>query len=80
MTITEILQSVRFVVDHKGKPTAALLDIGVWDEFLGLLEDIEDDQLVRDRLKHWRSKQGWVRWEDVDADLEDDAVRTVDQG
>jgi hypothetical protein len=27
MTVTEILQSVQFVVDRDGKPTAAMLDM-----------------------------------------------------
>ena len=78
MTITEVLQSAHFVVDHDGKPTAVVLDIEVWDAFLSALEDVEDDALVRDRLKNWRTKQGWTRWEDVDAELESDDLSAVD--
>lgn len=77
MTVTEILQSVQFVVDRDGKPTAAMLDINVWEAFLSLLESIEDVGLIRDRMKNWRSKEGWTRWEDFEAELEADALPTV---
>jgi hypothetical protein len=78
MTVTEVLQSAQFVVDRDGKPTAVVLDIAVWDAFLSALEDVEDDALIRDRLKNWRTKQGWTRWEDVDSELESDALPPVD--
>ena len=77
MTIAEILQSVQFVVDQDGKPTAAVLDIRAWEAFLLMLEDIEDADLIRDRLKNWRSKEGWTRWEDFESELETDALPTV---
>ena len=73
MTVAEVLQSAHFVVDHEGKPTAVVLDIAVWEALLSALEDIEDDELIRDRLKNWRTKQGWTRWEDFESELEDDA-------
>ncbi len=78
MTITEILQSVQFVVDQDGKPMAAMLDMSVWEAFLSLLENIEDVGLIRDRMKNWRSKEGWTRWEDFEAELEVDALPTMD--
>lgn len=64
VTVTEILRSVRFVVDQDGKPTAAMLDMTAWEAFLSMLEDIEDVALIRERMKSWRSKEGWTRWED----------------
>ncbi len=79
MTATEILQSVQFVVDQSGKPTAAMLDMRAWEAFLSLLEDVEDGELIRDRMKNWRSKQGWTRWEDFEAELEADAISPVGQ-
>jgi hypothetical protein len=78
MTITEVLQSAHFVVDRNGKPTAVVLDIAVWDAFLSALEDVEDNALLRDRLKNWRTKQGWTQWEDIDSELASDALPTVD--
>ena len=77
MAVAEILQSVQFVVDRDGKPTAAMLDIGAWDTFLSMLEGIEDIGLIRDRMKNWRSKEGWTRWEDFEAELEANALPTV---
>ena len=78
MTVTEILQSVQFVVNQEGKPTAAMLDISVWEAFLSMLEDLEDIELVRDRMKGWRIKEGWTRWEDFEAELETNALPAVD--
>jgi len=69
MTATEILQSVQFVVDQNGKPTAAMLDMRAWEAFLSLLEDVEDGELIRDRMKNWRSKEEWTRWEDFEGEL-----------
>lgn len=77
MAVTEILQSVQFVVGRDGKPTAAMLDIGAWDTFLSMLEGIEDIGLIRARMKNWRSKEGWTRWEDFEAELEANALPTV---
>jgi accessory colonization factor AcfC len=78
MTVTDVLRSAHFVVDQEGKPTAVVLDIGVWEALLTALEDIEDVELARERLKNWRSKQGWTRWEDFEAELDADGVSTVD--
>jgi hypothetical protein len=78
MTITEVLQSAHFVVDHKGKPTAVVLDIAVWDALLSTLEDIEDNEIVRERLKNWPSKQGWTPWEDFESELDADGLPPVD--
>jgi hypothetical protein len=69
MTVTEILQSVKLVIDHNGKPTAALLDMDAWEAFVSKLEDIEDVELIRERMASWREKTGWTRWEDFEAEL-----------
>ena len=79
MTVTEVLKSAHFVVDHEGNPTAVVLDIAVWDSFLSALEEVEDSELVRERLKNWRTKQGWTRWEDFEAELDADALPSVDR-
>ncbi len=47
MTISEVLESVRFVVDRAGKPTAAVVDIEAWESFVQALEDLEDNHLLR---------------------------------
>jgi hypothetical protein len=42
MGVTELLQSVQFVVDHEGKRKAVQVDLETWEELLDLLEDLED--------------------------------------
>jgi hypothetical protein len=78
MTVTELLKSIRFVVDQQGKPTAALLDMEAWEAFLSMLEDGEDAELIRERTRNWRSKEGWTRWEDFEAELAADGLSTLD--
>jgi hypothetical protein len=78
MSATEILQTVQFVVDQDGKPTAAVLNMRAWEAFLSILEDMEDVELVRDRMKNWRSKKGWTRWDDFEKELTSDALPSVD--
>lgn len=80
MTITEVLQSVHFMVDQSGKPTAAVVDMPAWEAFLQALEDIEDNQLVRDRLHAWRSKAGWTAWKDFEQEMAGDDLSDLDQG
>jgi hypothetical protein len=78
MALQEISQSVQFVVDQQGKPTAAVVAIETWEAVLSLLEDLSDSKLVRERLAHWRSKEGWTPWEEFEAELDGDAIQTVD--
>ena len=78
MTVAEILKSMQFVIDREGKPTAALLDMDAWNAFVSMLEDMEDVELIRERMKTWHSKDGWTRWEDFEAELEADGLSTLD--
>ena len=78
MTVTEILGSVQFVVDQDGNPTAAVLSMEAGESFLSLLEDMEDVELIRDRMHNWRTKKGWTRLEDFEAEIEPDALPRVD--
>jgi len=48
MTVPEILDSVQFVVDRSGKPTAAMLDINIWADLRIILEELEDKKLIQD--------------------------------
>ncbi len=70
--VTDILKSVHFLVDQEGRPTAAVLDIEAWEEFLSLLEELEDIQLTEARAKNWRSKEGWTPWESFEHELDAD--------
>jgi hypothetical protein len=78
VTVTEILRSIKFVVDQEGKPTAVLLDMNAWEAFLSMLEDIEDVELIWERAKNWHTKEGWARWEDFGAELEADGLSALD--
>jgi len=77
-SLSSNLKSMQFVIDREGKPTAALLDMDAWNAFVSMLEDMEDVELIRERMKTWRSKEGWTRWEDFEAELEADGLSTLD--
>jgi hypothetical protein len=47
MSVAEILQNVRFVVDSDGTKKAVLLDYSLWEELLTQLEDLEDAEEIR---------------------------------
>ena len=47
MSVTDLLETARFVVDGKGNKTAVILDYAVWEELLTLLEDMEDAAEIR---------------------------------
>ncbi len=75
MPVTELLQSVRFVVGNEGKPTDAVIAIDVWNELVEWLEDLEDAQLVRDGLAKVRAAgspeaAGLVPWSQITAELD----------
>jgi hypothetical protein len=47
MALTDILKSVKFVVNPKGKKFAVLVDIDIWEQIVTLLEDIEDAEEIK---------------------------------
>jgi hypothetical protein len=47
MTITEILRSVKFVVEPDGHQSAVVVDLNVWEEIVALLEDAEDAEEIK---------------------------------
>ncbi len=66
MSIKELLQSAKYLVDANGKKRAVLVDVQVWEELLTLLEDSEDAEEVR-QLRE--SKPEYVPWEQAKAEL-----------
>jgi hypothetical protein len=52
MTISDILNSVKFVVDPNGQQSA-VVDMEVWEQIVTLLQDAEDT----DEMKNARSVQ-----------------------
>jgi hypothetical protein len=47
VTASEALAEVKFVVGADGQPTAALLDIESWRTVVALLEEAEDQSVLR---------------------------------
>ena len=75
MTISETLKDVKFVVGPDGQPTAALVDITAWQRVVDLLEEAEDQGLLRAYLTRRRvvrspEELGLVSWEQAEAELD----------
>jgi hypothetical protein len=69
-----VLQSVQFVT-IKGK-RLAVLDAEDWEALIEWLEDVEDLKIARSAVAKLkaaggdRSRAGWLKWEDVEKELE----------
>ena len=59
MTIAEILETVRFVVNPSGQKSAVMVDLDVCEEIVTMLEDHEDAEemkqakMVREETVPW---------------------------
>jgi len=71
MTITELMQTVQFLVDTNGDKKAVVFDYAVWDELLTLLEDLEDAEDIR-RLRE--AKEETVPWEQAKVELRSEGI------
>jgi hypothetical protein len=59
MTVAEILNSVKFVVEPNGHRSAVVVDLEVWKQIVSILEDAED----ADDIKKARSiKEESIPW------------------
>ena len=47
MTIADILNSVKFVVDSDGQQSAVMVDMDVWEQIVTLLQDAEDTEEIK---------------------------------
>ena len=47
MTVADILNSVKFVVNPDGHQSAVVVDLEVWEQIVTLLEDIEDTEEIK---------------------------------
>ena len=75
MTVNEALEQVQFVVGPDGQPTAALVNIGAWRSLMALLEEAEDQGLLRAYLARRQSARspedlGLVPWEQAEQVLD----------
>ena len=66
MTIAEILNSIKFVVEPDGHQSAVVVDLDVWEQIITLLEDTEDAE----EMKQARSiKEEMIPWKTAKKDL-----------
>jgi hypothetical protein len=68
MSVDELLQAARFLVDAEGNKKAVVVDYALWEELLTLLEDLEDAEEIQ-RLKE--SGEETIPWEQAQAELEE---------
>jgi hypothetical protein len=47
MTISEILEKVKFVINPGGKKSAVVVDLDIWEEIVTMLEDAEDAEEIK---------------------------------
>ncbi|MCL4530846.1 MAG: hypothetical protein M1282_15730 [Chloroflexi bacterium] len=47
MTIADILNSIKLVIDPDGHQSAVMVDLDVWEQIVTLLEDIEDAEEIK---------------------------------
>lgn len=71
MTVSETLEHVKFVIGADGQPTAAMLDIEAYRTLVSMLEEAEDQGLLRAYLARRRTAQspeemGLISWEQAD--------------
>ncbi len=66
MSVNELMQSIRFVVDAHGKKAGVILDLDVWEKIVVLLEDLEDAEEMK---KARTLREETVSWDAAKADL-----------
>ena len=72
MSITDILDSVQYVVDKQGRQTAVQLDLATWKMLQLLLEDIAEDERLgqlMDEVKDDERLEGETAYEAYQAYL-----------
>lgn len=67
MTVADILNSVKFVVDPNGQQSAVVVDMEVWEQIVTLLEDLEDAEEIR---KARSVKEENIPWKKAKKDLD----------
>ena len=66
MTITDILNSVKFVVESDGHQSAVVVDMEIWEQIVTMLEDGEDAE----EIKHARViKEETISWKTAKKEL-----------
>lgn len=47
MTIAEILETVKFVINPGGEKSAVMVDLDIWEQIVAMLEDLEDSEEIK---------------------------------
>ncbi|MFZ1042434.1 MAG: hypothetical protein WCA79_06600 [Anaerolineales bacterium] len=66
MTIADILNSIKFVVDPDGHQSAVMVDLDVWEQIVTLLEDTEDAEEIK---KACGIREETIPWKAAKKDL-----------
>jgi hypothetical protein len=75
--VEDAFRSVRFIMGEGGRETGVLLEMKDWQVLLDWLEDLEDRALVQSilpRLQRGPQGAGALRWEEVEADWDDESA------
>ena len=67
MTVAEILDRVKFVVNPSGKKSAVMVDLDLWEEIVMILEDAEDAEEIK---KSRTIREETIPWNDAKKDLD----------
>jgi len=66
MMITDIINSVKFVVESDGHQSAVVVDMEIWEQIVIMLEDAEDAE----EIKHARAiKEETIPWKTAKKEL-----------
>lgn len=71
----DVVSSARYLVDSRGGRTDVVLSWTVWQGLLGMLEDLDDREVVRKwlpRLKAGPEAAGALSWENVSSEWDED--------
>jgi hypothetical protein len=69
-------QSPSLIVGPDGEPTAVIIDLETWRSIVQQLEDRDDIEAIRavsadlDAFRCGRTPEGWLSWEDFEAELD----------
>ncbi len=66
MTVSDILNSIKFVVNPDGHQSAVVVDMDVWEQIITLLEDAEDAEEIK---KARAVKEETIPWKTAKKEL-----------
>ncbi len=66
MNTTQLLEKIQIVVDAKGNQSAISLNLEDWEQWLMLLEEVED---ANDILQAKQKNEETISWEQAKAEL-----------